>query len=86
MIESFHAFIEKERFFGMTFFAVLSEFIVVNILVATGAVVENQPFETLNLFSVHHFSFMAFNTAHIQVFTPQGEFCFAVIETFCIFP
>ena len=86
MIKSFHAFVEKEGLLGMTFFAVLSEFVFVYILVAGRTIAKLQSAEPLNGFAIQCFGFVAFYTADKCMLTQQRETGFAVIETFCIFP
>ena len=65
VVESFHSFVEVKGFLGMALFAVLSEFIIVDILVAGSTVGKGKPCEFLCYFAVDNFRLVALNTGNI---------------------
>jgi hypothetical protein len=80
MIKILHTRDCMEGFFRMALFAILAEFVLVHILVATGAISKRDTCKLLEFFAVQRIRFMAFDTLYSLVFPGQGIFCPVVTE------
>jgi hypothetical protein len=69
-----------ERLFGVTFFTIAAQVIVVRIIVTTVAIFKRHPIKTLKRFTVFGFFDMAIDALYGFVFAQQCEVRFIVVE------
>jgi len=85
VVECTDGFDLVERFLAVALLAVLAEFIVVHIIVASHAVGKLSHFEALRFFAIHHFRFVALVARYGFVFAHQREFGVIVVKPNCRF-
>ena len=85
MIEILYPAHYRKRLIVMTFGTVLPKLIVMNILMAIGAIGSFNTFELLKIYSVSNRSFVAPGTRHLFMFTGKFKFSTVVIEFRCRF-
>jgi hypothetical protein len=85
VVECADGFDFVERLFAVALLAVLAEFIVVHIIVASHTVGKLSHFEALRFFAVYHFRFVALVARYGFVFAHQWELGIVVVKPNCRF-